>query len=101
MVLDHVIILSERHLRRVLSSYFHYHHNATSYSYAPRAITSLTWAGYIIAMTAEPREIAGGPALNLIFEQGQVERVAGSHIGRKAELSCARRMPAICFLESI
>jgi hypothetical protein len=29
--LDHVIILSERHLRRVLSSYFHYHHNARTH----------------------------------------------------------------------
>jgi putative transposase len=26
--LDHIIILSERHLRRVLSSYFQYHHEA-------------------------------------------------------------------------
>jgi hypothetical protein len=72
--LDHVIILSERHLRRVLSSYFHYHHhNARTlfrstgianglvpYSYPPQAITSLPsrrWAGYVIAMSAEPREI--------------------------------------------
>jgi putative transposase len=29
--LDHVIILSERHLRRVLSSYFHYHHDARTH----------------------------------------------------------------------
>jgi integrase-like protein len=29
--LDHVIILSERHLRRVLSSYFQYHHDARTH----------------------------------------------------------------------
>ena len=29
--LDHVIILSERHLRRVLSSYFRYHHDARTH----------------------------------------------------------------------
>ena len=29
--LDHVIILSERHLRRVLSSYFQYHHAARTH----------------------------------------------------------------------
>jgi putative transposase len=29
--LDHVIILSERHLRRVLSSYFQYHHEARTH----------------------------------------------------------------------
>jgi transposase InsO family protein len=29
--LDHVIILNERHLRRVLSSYFQYHHNARTH----------------------------------------------------------------------
>ena len=29
--LDHVIILSERHLRRVLSSYFHYQHDARTH----------------------------------------------------------------------
>jgi hypothetical protein len=29
--LDHVIILSERHLRRVLSSYFQYHHGARTH----------------------------------------------------------------------
>jgi putative transposase len=29
--LDHVIILSERHLRRVLSSYFRYHHEARTH----------------------------------------------------------------------
>src|SRR5262249_11644109 len=29
--LDHVITLSERHLRRVLSSYFQYHHDARTH----------------------------------------------------------------------
>ena len=29
--LDHIIILSERHLRRVVSSYFQYHHDATTH----------------------------------------------------------------------
>ena len=29
--LDHVIILSKRHLRRVLSSCFHYHHDARTH----------------------------------------------------------------------
>ena len=29
--LDHVIILSERHLRRVLSAYFQYHHDARTH----------------------------------------------------------------------
>jgi len=29
--LDHVIILNERHLRRVLSSYFQYHHDARTH----------------------------------------------------------------------
>ena len=29
--LDHVIILSQRHLRRVLSSYFQYHHDARTH----------------------------------------------------------------------
>src|SRR5262245_2910012 len=29
--LDYVIILSERHLRRVLSSYFQYHHDARTH----------------------------------------------------------------------
>jgi len=29
--LDHVIILNERHLRRVLSSYFQYHHDAKTH----------------------------------------------------------------------
>jgi putative transposase len=28
---DHVIILNERHLRRVLSSYFQYHHDARTH----------------------------------------------------------------------
>jgi hypothetical protein len=29
--LDHVIIFSERHLRRVLSSYFQYHHDSRTH----------------------------------------------------------------------
>ena len=29
--LDHVIVLNERHLRRVLSSYFQYHHDARTH----------------------------------------------------------------------
>jgi transposase InsO family protein len=71
--LDHVIILSERHLRRVLSSYFHYHHDARTHlsldkdcprpravQLPPQAITSLPsrrWAGCIIAMSVELREV--------------------------------------------
>ena len=72
--LDHVIILNERHLRHVLSSYFQYHHDARTrisrstrivhglvrYSYPPQAITlsfSRRWAGCIIAMSVELRRM--------------------------------------------
>jgi putative transposase len=48
--LDHVVILNERHLRRVLSSHFQYHHDTrnpslnkgyrplVAYNFAPEAI---------------------------------------------------------------
>jgi putative transposase len=71
--LDHVIILSERHLRRVLSSYFQYHHDARThlslkrtvhglvlYSYPAQAIILLPSrrsAACIIAMSVEPRKL--------------------------------------------
>jgi hypothetical protein len=67
--LDHVIIRNERHLRRVLSSYFQYHHDARTHlslnglvacNFPLQAILlpSPRSAGCIIAMSVEPREIA-------------------------------------------
>ena len=69
--LDHVIILSERHLRRVLSSYFQYHHDVRTHlsldKDCPRprpvpaqAITLLPSrrsAACIIVMNVEPHKI--------------------------------------------
>src|SRR5271165_2295144 len=70
--LDHVIILNECHLRRVLSSYFQYHHDARTHlslnkdcprprpiQLPPKAILlpSPRPAVCIIAMSVEPREI--------------------------------------------
>src|SRR5262245_29748444 len=55
--LDHVIIFSERHLRRVLSSYFQYHHEARTHLSLnkdcprPRPV-QLPSAGHIIAFPA-------------------------------------------------
>src|SRR5262245_6185360 len=76
----------ERHLRRVLSRYFQYHHEASTrqglvrYSSPPRAITlsaSRRSAACSIAMSVEPRKIGEAallaPALSrakLNFEQG-------------------------------
>jgi hypothetical protein len=54
--LDHVIIVNERHLRRVLSSYFQYHHHARTHlslhkdSARPRRV-QLRSAGNIIAFS--------------------------------------------------
>ena len=92
--LDHVIILNERHLRRVLSSYFNTIttperisrstrtvHGLASYK-LPRPATSLPsqrLAACIIAMSAEPPE--GGPMFAYPsncrqdnFEQGQADQ---------------------------
>jgi transposase InsO family protein len=70
--LDHVIILNERHLRRVLLSYFQYHHDARTHlslskdcprprrvqlPSAGNLIASPRSAVCIIAMSVEPREI--------------------------------------------
>src|SRR5438874_7987805 len=60
--LDHVIILNERHLRRVLSSYFQYHHDSRTHLSLvpynlPRPATSLAsqrLAVCTIAMSVEP-----------------------------------------------
>jgi Integrase core domain len=92
--LDHVIILSERHLRRVLSSYFQYHHEARTHlslnKDCPCRPVQLPSAGItlrpshrsaacIIAMSVEPREMGEAvpsclsPTIcpQFIFEQGQ------------------------------
>jgi transposase InsO family protein len=92
--LDHVIILSERHLRRVLSSYFKYHHDARTHlslnkdcprprrvqlPSAGNIVAFSEVGGLIITMSVEPREIgeAARSALfppdcpEFIFEQGQ------------------------------
>jgi hypothetical protein len=72
--LDHIIIFNERHLRRILSSYFQYHHDARKrishstrivhgrvpYSYPSQAITLLPSprsAACTIAMSVEPRKM--------------------------------------------
>jgi Integrase core domain len=70
--LDHVIILNEHHLRRVLSSYFQYHHDARTHlslnktahglvagNFPPQAILlpSPRSAVCMIAMSVEPGEI--------------------------------------------
>jgi hypothetical protein len=39
--LDHVIVFDERHLRRVLSAYFRYHHPAGRISRLPRIVQNL------------------------------------------------------------
>src|SRR5215467_12437131 len=44
--LDHVIILSERHLHRVLSSYFQYHHDARRISLSTRIVHGLVLCSY-------------------------------------------------------
>jgi hypothetical protein len=88
--LDHVIILNERHLRRVLSSYFQYHHDARTHLslnkdcprprrvQLPSAGNIITFGVCIIATSVAPREMASrhAPAWPSIsfFEQGQVTR---------------------------
>ena len=99
--LDHVIILSERHLRRVLSSYFRYHHEARTHlslnkdcpwprpvqqPSAGHNIIALPEVGGLHHMSVEPREI--GKATHSsppncpqsIFEQGQ--RAESARMGR-------------------
>jgi transposase InsO family protein len=87
--LDHVIILSERHLCRVLSSYFQYHHERERvfrstrtvhglvlYSYPPQAITLLPSrrsAACIIAMSVEPRKI--GEAARSLLSRHQSRQI--------------------------
>jgi len=39
--LDHVIILDERHLRRVLAAYFEYHHRSRTHLYSAKIAQSL------------------------------------------------------------
>ncbi len=98
--LDHVIIFSECHLRRVLSSYFQYHHEARTHLSLnkdcpwPRPV-QLPSAGHnitafprsaacIIAMSVEPREMGEAvpsclsPTIcpQFIFEPGQAVRRA-------------------------
>jgi len=53
--LDHVVVFNEQHLRRVLSSYFHYHHEARTHlsldKDCPRPRPIQTWSsGKIIAL---------------------------------------------------
>jgi putative transposase len=90
--LDHVIVLNERHLRRVLSSYCQYHHDSRTHLSLdkdcpwPRRV-QLPSAGNIIAFPEvgglHHRYERGGtlpvPALNrakLNFEQGQQDTLS-------------------------
>jgi hypothetical protein len=89
--LGHVIILSEGHLRRVLSSYFQYHHDARTHLSLdkdcprPRAVQLPFTGNNIVAFPQvgglhQLRKIARGGMLlvlginraKLNFEQGQV-----------------------------
>ena len=79
--LDHVIILSEHHLRRVLSAYFQYHHDARTHLSLgrdcprprPRKLAVCT-----IAMSVEPLKAAcsrlhPSNCRHVNFEQGQLK----------------------------
>jgi hypothetical protein len=107
--LDHAIILSERHLRRVLSSYFQYHHEARTHlslnkdcpqprpvSYLPQAIISSPSrrsVACIIAMSVEPRKDRRGGALRtkLNLERQRLDRERASTNYRGSRLLLPRR----------
>jgi transposase InsO family protein len=86
--LDHVIVLSERHLRSVLSSYFQYHHDGrthfslnknaqglVAYSFPPRATSLPSWNRRFTSSlrTSSRVRLAAAPASEqyIYFEQVQ------------------------------
>jgi transposase InsO family protein len=106
--LDHVIILNERHLRRVLSSFFNIimtpehisrstrtAHDLVACNFPPQAILlhSPRSAVCIIAMSVEPRELLQPPDGHADFGVASHSDFAGRHLLRASQghLEPARR----------
>jgi hypothetical protein len=114
--LDHVIILNERHLRRVVSSYFQNHYDARTHlslnkdcprprrvqvPSAGNIIASPRSAAFIIAMSVEPREIGEAarsacphPIARKSFLSNDTDLQGNFQYSRRQiELGAARRLP--------